>query len=189
MYGYWQNWQYTLNSFPITNKFDEKIIKTNVDGFTGNFAVNDLLPFQAIPGGAIDVNLYKGVQDTWEERQKINQVAVDIPTDRAIKYVADPNELDNQAAIQYFTNPNSDKRLVIFGHTHVAKIIASKNAAGNKTVYANSGTWIDQNPGFTTMDFVVISPQSRDTSSQTTVKLYNFQNEVVTKMAEDSLRF
>ncbi len=189
LYGYWQNWQYTLNSFPITNKFDEKIIKTNVDGFTGDFAINDLLPFQSIPGGTIDVNLYKGIQDTWEERQKINHVAVDIPTDHAIKYVADPNESDNQAAIQYFTNPDSNKRIVIFGHTHVSKMIASKNSAGNKTIYANSGTWIDHNPDNTTMNFVVISPQSGKSSSQTMVKLYNFQDSVVTKMAEDSLRF
>jgi len=189
MYGYWKIWQYTLNSFPITNKFDEKIITTNVNGFTGNYAINDLLPFQSTPGGTIDVNLYKGIQDTWEKRQKINHVAMDIPTDRAIKYVADPNESDNQAAIQYFTNPDSDKRIVIFGHTHVAKMIASTNSAGKKTIYANSGTWIDSNPNATTMNFVVIAPQTSDPSSQTTVKLYNFQDEVVTKMAEESLRF
>lgn len=189
LYGYWQVWQWTLNTFPITNKFDEKIITTNVDGFTGNYSINDLLPFQSTPGGTIDVNLYKGIQDTWKEREKINHVAIDIPTDHAIKYVADPNESDNQAAIQYFTNPASNKRIVIFGHTHVAKIIASTNSAGKKTIYANSGTWIDSNPNATTMNFVVIAPQTSDPSSQTTVKLYNLQNETTTKMAEDSLRF
>ncbi len=189
LYGYWKDWQFTLNSFPVTNKFDEKIITTNVDGFTSKYAINDLLPFQLTPGGAIDVNLYKGIQDTWKERQKINHVAIDIPTDRAIKYVADPKESDNQAAIQYFTNPDSDKRIVIFGHTHVAKIVASKNSAGKNTIYANSGTWIDHNGENKTMNFVVISPQSSNPSSQTSVKLYNFQEEIVTKMAEESLRF
>jgi len=189
LYGYWKDWQFTLNSFPVTNKFDEKIITTNVDGFVGNYAINDLLPFQATPGGTLDVNLYKGIQDTWKERQKINNVAIDIPTERAIELVADPKESDNQATIQYFTNPASDKRIVIFGHTHVAKIIASENLGGKKTIYANSGTWIDRNADNTTANFVVISPQSSDPSSQTTVKLYNFQGEVVTKMAEESLRF
>lgn len=187
LYGYWKDWQFTLNSFPITNKFDEKIITTNVNGFIGNYAVNDLLPFQSTSGGTLDVNLYKGIQDTWNQRQKINKVAIDIPTDRAIEYVADPKESDSQAAIQYFTNPGSDKRIVIFGHTHVAKIIASENSAGKKTIYANSGTWIDRNGDNTTMNFVVISPQSSNPSSQTTVKLYNFQGEVVNKMAEESL--
>jgi len=189
MYGYWQNWQFTINSFPITNKFDEKIITTNVNGFIGNYAINDLLPFQSTHGGTIDVNLYKGIQDTWKEREKINHVAIDIPTAHAIQYVTDPKESDNQAAIQYFTNPASDKRIVIFGHTHVATMNASTNAAGKKTIYANSGTWIDSNPGYTTMNFVVIAPQTSDPSSQTTVKLYNLQNETVTQMSEDSLRF
>ena len=189
MYGYWQDWQFTINSFPITNKFDEKIITTNVNGFTGNYSINDLLPFQSTPGGTIDVNLYKGIQDTWKERQKINHVAVDIPTAHAIKYVADPKESDNQAAIQYFTNPDSNKRIVIFGHTHVATMNESTNSAGKKTIYANSGTWIDGNPGYTTMNFVVIAPQTSDPSSQTTVKLYNLQNGTVTQMSEDSLRF
>jgi UDP-2,3-diacylglucosamine pyrophosphatase LpxH len=189
MYGYWKIWQGTLNSFPITNKFDEKIITTNVDGFKGNYSINDLVPFQLTPGGTIDVNLYKGIQDTWKERQKINHVAVEIPTAHAIQYVTDPKESDNQAAIQYFTNPVSNKRIVIFGHTHVADMIASTNAAGKKTIYANSGTWIDSNPSATTMNFVVIAPQTSDPSSQTTVKLYNLKNETTTQMAEDSLRF
>jgi len=189
LYGYWKDWQFTLNSFPVTNKFDEKIITTNVDGFKGKYAINDLLPFQATPGGTIDVNLYKGIQDTWKQRQKINKVAIDIPTQRAIELVADPKESDNQATVQYFANPNSDKRIVIFGHTHVAKMTASKDLDGKKTIYANSGTWIDRNPDNTTMNFVVISPQGSEPSSQTTVELYNFQGEVVNKMAEDSLRF
>jgi len=189
LYAYWKVWQNSLNSFPITNKFDEKIITTNVNGFTGNYSINDLVPFQTTAGGTIDVNLYKGIQDTWKERQKINHVAVDIPTAHAIENVANPVESDNQAVTQWFTNPDSSKRIVIFGHTHVAKMIASQNAAGAKTIYANSGTWIDSNPNYTTMNFAVISPQSSDPSSQTSVKLYNFQGEVVTKMAEDSLRF
>ena len=189
MYGYWQNWQFTINSFPITNKFDEKIIITNVDGFKGNYSVNDLVPFQTTPGGIIDVNLYKGMQDTWGERQKINHVAVSIPTAHAIQNVTEAKESDFQATNQYFTNPASDKRIVIFGHTHLATMYASTNTAGEKTIYANSGTWIDSNPGYTTMNFVVIAPQTSDPSSQTSVKLYNMQNDTVTKMSEDSLRF
>jgi len=86
-------------------------------------------------------------------------------------------------------NPNSNKRIVVFGHTHDAKIISSENYNGQKSIYANSGTWIDHNPNKTTMNFVVITPQNDDASSQTYVKLYNFENEVVTIMAEDSLRY
>jgi hypothetical protein len=65
---------------------------------------------------------------------------------------------------------------------------ASDNHLGQKSIYANSGTWIDHNSlDSTSMNFVVITPQSNDASSQTYVKLYHFKNEVATLMAEDSL--
>jgi hypothetical protein len=35
----------------------------------------------------------------------------------------------------------------------------------------------------------VITPQSATASSQTYVKLYNFENEVITAMAQDSIRY
>ncbi|MBP1644856.1 MAG: metallophosphoesterase [Bacteroidetes bacterium] len=187
---YWNLWQWAIKYLPIENKFDENIIVTNVDGFTGSYSINDLLPFQATPGGVIDVNLYKGIQDTWSQRQALNHVEVNIPTAQAIANSALTAESDNQAKNQYFLNPNSNKRIVIFGHTHDAKIIASDNHNGQKSIYANSGTWIDNNNvAPTTMNFIVITPQNSDASSKTYVKLYNYQNEVVTKMAEDSMRY
>jgi hypothetical protein len=62
-------------------------------------------------------------------------------------------------------NPDSDKRIVIFGHTHVAKISSSNNYNGQKSIYANSGTWIDHNQNLTTMNFVVVTPQNTNKSS------------------------
>jgi UDP-2,3-diacylglucosamine pyrophosphatase LpxH len=190
LFAYWELWQWSITLLPIENKFDENMIVTNVDGFTGTYSVNDLLPYQTAPGGFIDVNLYKGIQDAWNQRQALNHVAVNIPANQAIENSAIPSESDNQAKNQYFLNPNSNKRIVIFGHTHDPKIISSENHNGQKSIYANSGTWIDHNNvAPTTMHFVVITPQNTDTSSQTLVKLYNYENEVVTKMAEDSLRY
>jgi predicted phosphodiesterase len=176
--------------FPIPNRFDEEIIHTNVNGFTGNYSVNDLVPYQSTQGGMINANLYNGIQDNWEARQTLNNVPIHIATDRAIDSVISSTETDYQASLQYFMNTSSDKRIVVFGHTHVPRIDAPKNYNNLKCIYANSGTWIDHNPGGkTTMNFVVITPQSDDVSSQTLVKLYNFENEVVTIMAEDSLRY
>ncbi|MDP4175042.1 MAG: metallophosphoesterase [Bacteroidota bacterium] len=189
LYAYWKVWEWTLKTFPITNKFSDKIITTNIDGFTQSLSVNDLVPYQNAAGGVIDVKMYKGIQDNWDERQKINKVAVNIPAAHAIQYAADPTDTDNQAFVQYFTNPNSDKRLVVFGHSHIAKIIPTNNFKGQKSIYANTGAWIDRNPGGTTTNFVVITPQSTGGSSQTLVKLYNYAGEVVTKMAEDSFIF
>lgn len=190
LYTYWYVWSKALASYPIANKFDEKIIITNVNGFNGNYAVNDILPYQTTPGGAIDVKLYKGIQDSWTQRQALNHVSIPIPVGQAIAGSGKASEAELQAQNQYFLNPASDKRIVIFGHTHDPKIIASTNLTGQKCIYANSGTWIDHNGvAPTTMSFVVITPQNANASSQTYVKLYNFQNEVITPMAQDSIRY
>jgi len=188
LYVYSKVWEGALKSFPLTNKLDEKIIVTNVDGFTGNFSVNDMLPFQTSAGGVLNVNLYKGIQDNWELRERNNGVAMLIPTSRAIANSAIASETDDQAINQYFTNPASSKRLVIFGHSHDPKITASLNHDGQKSIYANTGTWIDSNPNRKTMTFVVVTLQNTDVSAQTVVKLYNFENEIITEMAKDSLR-
>jgi len=189
LFAYWKLWEWAINYLPIKEKFDEKIIVTNVNGFTKTYAVNDLLPYQLTAGGPLDVNLFRGIQDTWDQRQVLNGVAVNIPVVQAIAKASSADETDNQATVQYFMNSDSDKRIVIFGHTHVAKISSSNNYNGQKSIYANSGTWIDHNPNLTTMNFVVVTPQNANVSSQTYVKLYNFGGEVVTKMAEDSLRY
>jgi len=189
LFTYWKIWEWAINYLPIKEKLDEKIIVTNINGFTKTYAVNDLIPYQLTAGGRLDVKLFKGIQDTWDQRQILNKVAVNIPVAQAIAKASSAEETDNQATVQYFMNPNSDKRIVIFGHTHVAKISSSNNYKGQKSIYANSGTWIDHNPNLTTMNFVVITPQNTDASSQTYVRLYNFEGEVTTKMAEDSLRY
>ncbi|OFY13198.1 MAG: hypothetical protein A2X11_05905 [Bacteroidetes bacterium GWE2_42_24] len=189
LYKYWKSWKNTLNLYTIQNSFTDKIIVTNLNGMNGNFAVNDLLPYQASPGEQINVNLYNGIQDSWETRQTTNNVPVHIPVIRAIDSVGSDGETDHQASLQYFMNPDSNKKIVIFGHTHVYRIIPMQNYKGEKCVYANSGTWIDHNPGRVSRTFVVVTPQSGDASSQTYVKLYNFENEVVTEMAKDSLRY
>lgn len=190
LYVYWYVWSKALATYPIANKFNEKIIVTNVNGFNGNYAVNDILPYQTTPGGAIGVRFYKGIQDSWPERQTRNHVAIPIPVSQAIANSGKASESEFQATNQYFLNPNSDKRIVIFGHTHDPKIIASTNSNSQKCIYANSGTWIDHNTvAPTTMSFVVITPQNATASSQTYVKLYNFENEVITAMAQDSIRY
>ncbi|MFZ4548128.1 MAG: metallophosphoesterase, partial [Bacteroidales bacterium] len=189
LFRYWNTWGTAVKMFPITNKFDEKIFHTNVGGFTGIYSVNDLVPYQSLPGGSIGLNLYKGIQDNWEARQTHNNVAVHIQTMRAIDSVNSSTETDHQANLQYFTNPATDKRIVVFGHTHTTRMVADVNSDNSKCIYVNSGTWIDKNPGKTTTNFVVITPQSAEASSQTLVKLYNFEKEVVTEMAENSLRY
>jgi UDP-2,3-diacylglucosamine pyrophosphatase LpxH len=188
LYVYWRIWQGTLNFLPINNLFSEQIIVTNVGGFTGSWSVNDLLPSQAAPGGTISTKLYNGIQDTWVQRCAYNHVPVPVPVLEAIAGSSSVPETDTMAVTQYFMNPLSDARIVVFGHTHDPKIKEHTSHAGLKSLYVNSGTWIDDNPEKTTMQFVIITPQTAGAAAQTGVVLYNFVGGKVTEMARDSLR-
>ncbi len=186
---YWNMWHYLVTEFPIENNYSDKIIVTNIDGFTENYSVNDLVPYQLTSGGFIDMKLYKGIQDTWEERQRINKVPIMIPASQAITKAIYDTETDNQAINQYFMNAFSNKRIVVFGHSHAARIIGTNNYKGQKCVYANSGTWIDVEPkNGIGMSFVVITPQNSDASSKTFVRLYDFENGTANQVQVDSLR-
>ncbi|MFA6255968.1 MAG: metallophosphoesterase [Candidatus Absconditabacterales bacterium] len=186
---YWNIWNRALNTYPIANKFDEKIIVTNLDGFTGNYAINDILPYQTISDGTISMKLYSGIQDTWDQRQLLNNVAIHTPVMQAITNAGNGRALDDEAKNQYFLNPASDKRIIVFGHSHQPKIITSQNTSGEKSIYANDGTWIDHNPLGSGRTFIVITPQDTNPSSQTFVRLYNFENDVITEMAEEYLHY
>lgn len=188
LFKYWKLWQWAATLFTIENKFDQKFIITNVNGLAGNYSVNDLLPYQSKPNGLIEVNLYNGIQDNWMERQALNLVSKPIAAGRAIEFASSDPETDSQSNLQYFSNENSNKRVVVFGHSHVARIDAYENHNGQKSIYANSGTWIDHNPKGATTTFLVITPQSKKTSAETYIRLYNFNNETITQMAVDSLR-
>jgi UDP-2,3-diacylglucosamine pyrophosphatase LpxH len=188
-YLYTCGWDTLMKMFPIPYMINDKIIVTKINGFTENYSLNDVVPYQLTPGGIINMNLYKGVQDNWEQREDQNLVAVKFPVAEAIENADGYSETDYQAKLQYFMNPASDKRIVVFGHTHVAEIIASDNLAGLKSIYANSGTWIDSNPYPMTMNFVIITQQNADVNSYTTVKLYNFADEPSSNPIVDSLRY
>ena len=188
-YIYWNIWKTLMNELPIEEMFSDKMIITNIDGFTETYSINDLMPSQDTPGGYIDMNIYEGIVSNWNERQVLNKVAVNIPVMDAIIGASSNSVSDSMSLSQYFMNPNSDIRIVVFGHTHDAKIVAFKNHLGQKSIYANSGTWIDHNPDNTTTNFLVITPQDSESSSQTYIRLYNYGDEIVTKMDEDSLRY
>ena len=182
-YVYWKVWEGLMDELPVREAFDEKIIRTGIDGFTENYAMGDLIPRQAEPGGVIAMNLFSGILDTWEERQDLNRVAVKIPVRDALSKAASNAETDGQAILQYFKNPSSDKRIVVCGHTHEARMIPSETHDGRKALYVNSGTWIDKNP-MQTMTFAAICPLG----SARHVGLYHYSKDgSVTVMSEAEL--
>jgi len=171
-YLYYETWKGILTTLPVTESFSDKAIKTNIDGYTKDVAINDLLPQQNPTGGLFDVNLYKGVQDTWDERQTLNGVKVKIPLGTAITQAASYSFTDAQAKAQYF-DVDASKRIVVFGHTHGACILPDTNLTDKKTIYANSGTWIDNAQGYPTMTFVVITPPQSGSAIEI-VNLYKY---------------
>lgn len=169
---YWNVWKGLITDFPVKEGLDEKVINTNIDGFTGFYSISDVLPYQDLENGYIDVKLHKGIIEGWDERQTNNLVPVKIPTAEAVLKGDFANHLDDQSAVQYFNNPDSDKRIVIFGHSHEARVITSFNEKQEKNVYINSGTWIDKNE--CTMTFAVIIPQKSEDSAPAYAGLYQY---------------
>jgi UDP-2,3-diacylglucosamine pyrophosphatase LpxH len=169
---YWNVWNGLVTDFPVHEGLDDKVINTGVDGFTDSYAINDFLPYQESGDDTIKVNLYDGIIENWDERQDLNLVPVKIPVEEAVLGSALASFLDDQSGFQFFNNPVSDKRIVIFGHSHEARMITSLNEKQEKNVYVNSGTWIDKNK--CTMTFVVITPKKSDESAPSIVSLYQY---------------
>ncbi len=169
---YWNIWMELINEFPVSSGFEDKVINTGLDGLTEFYSINDFLPYQDPETCYIDVKLHKGIIESWDERQDNNLVPIKIPREEAILKAALSSHLDEQAGIQFFDNPDSDKKIVIFGHTHDARVITSLNEDG-KQVYVNSGTWIDKNK--CTMTFVVVAPP-HDNKNPTFVNLYQYSS-------------
>jgi len=188
---YWEFWNSTLTHNPVVEGLNDKVIKTGIDGYTENYAINDLIPYNINGDGPLDVNLYKGMLDTWTERQTLNQVPIQFGAREALAEEddltkGDLSAFDGQAVRQYFHNDASSKRIVVFGHTHAPRIIPSFNNNGQKTIYANSGSWqYLGNPAVPSMTFVVIIPQKTSDSTPEFVTVYQYsQSGEITKLPD-----
>lgn len=182
-YLYSRIWKALLTYLPVTEKFSDKVIKTKIDGYTKDYAINDIIPKQNSIDGTIGVNLYKEMLATWGERQTINGVKVKIPLSDAIIKANESSFTDAQAQNQYF-NVDGSKRIVVFGHSHVAQLAPLYNLNGKKTIYANDGTWIDKGLGSPTMTFVVITPPKSGSAAEF-VNLYKYSpNKTITQWKE-----
>jgi UDP-2,3-diacylglucosamine pyrophosphatase LpxH len=196
-YTYYTIWKYVLTSLiPVKDNFDDKIIVTNIGHFTGNFSVNDIIPYNTT-SGSIDMTLFSGIchQQTWEKRLAYNNVPIMTSAKEAIPGSLNTSFLDAQSNTQYFQNDTSNVRLVIFGHTHIPMIKSYTNTQKKDCLYANSGTWIDKkikngetvNQDIQNMDFLVIMPQSTD-SSMLKVERFKYRNGKHVSMESKSIQ-
>lgn len=169
---YYMTWKGILETLPVKEKFSEKVIITNIDGMNNTYAMSDVIPQFDATTNKFSVNLYNGLVTTWDKRQEINGVKVKNSAAEAILGANDDDLTDLQSKIQYFDTDLS-KRIVIFGHTHKAKVVPFENPKGEKTIYANSGTWIDHSLNYPNSTFVVVTEGGTD-SPLTFVNLYQY---------------
>lgn len=104
--------------------------------------------------------IYDGLwpQATWERQQEINNVGVKIPYMVSVLAGGVDPVLDSMAPLEFFDNPNSNKRIVIFGHTHKGLMQRFETEDKGDCLYANTGCWIDERwcdgEGVTTLTYV-----------------------------------
>ncbi|AGY52894.1 Metallophosphoesterase [Bacteroidales bacterium CF] len=182
---YYQTWKKVIEDVIfIKDNFNDPIIVTKVGNFTKTYAIKDILPQNSTIDGSIQIKLYNDIftQANWNARQVYNNVPVMTNINEAIPGSLDHNFLDGQANRQYFQNPNSSVRIVVFGHSHEPLIASYTNPKGEKCIYVNSGTWEDQktrdknaaiDQDNLKMDFVVITP-AKTNKQKLLVGLYNY---------------
>lgn len=184
-FTYYKSWQAVLTGLiPVKDKFDDKMILTNVNNLKGSYSINDVLPHNNLDG-TISMNLFNGScnQQAWEKRLTDNNVPVMTKVNEAIVGSLKTSFLDEQSYVQYFQNKASKVRIVVFGHTHIPMLKSYVNTTGQECIYANSGTWVDKkikkgeqvNQDVENMDFIVIAPHADD-SKMTKVERFKFRN-------------
>ena len=186
-YAYYKLWKQVLDSVIYVNdNFDDKIITTNVDNFTNTYSINDILPYNDANGN-IQMKMYNGLftQEAWNNRLIANGIRILTSIKSAIIGSLKTQYIDDQAFLQYFGMPDVKvrARVVVFGHTHLPKIIAGPSRFGTYCIYANTGTWEDKKTrnkndvieqDTINMNFVVITPQKIN-HRILNVKLYQYR--------------
>ena len=149
---------------------DEKIFDMHIAGFDDAYTYLDFYPAQQEDGTISAPVLFKNIQRTWDERQKVNNVKVTNNFIEAVAGTLDWKYYFGQAKAQYLENPDENVDVVVFGHTHVPKY----QDMGNGKYYINDGTWIDNNTSYpdATRTFTVITTGDKDTAA-----LYRFMDD------------
>ncbi len=139
---------------------DKKIFDLRIAGFDNAYTYLDFYPAQQADGTISAPVLFKNIQRTWGERQKINQVKVPSGFIEAVSGALSSKYFFDQAKTQYLKNPNENVEVVVFGHTHIPEYCAVDNGK----YFINEGTWIDHNTDYpdAVRTFAVITTGKKD---------------------------
>ncbi len=185
-HNYYSLWKYIMEEvIYVKDDFNEPIITTNIGGLTKTYAINDIIPMNSETDGSIQMKLYNNLftQASWDARQVYNNVRTLSEINTAMAGSLKTQFIDERSDAQYFQDPDSDVRIVVFGHTHIPMIKTYINQKGQQCIYANSGSWedkksrdknsnIDQDQE--NMDFVTIVPVKSD-PKKLQVALHQYQ--------------
>lgn len=153
-----------------SNKLEDKIFDMHIAGFNDKYTYLDFYPAQQKDNTISAPVLFKNIQRTWDERQKLNNVKIPNNFIEATAGALDWEYYFKQAKVQYINNPKENVDVVIFGHTHVPIY----QDLGNGKYYVNDGTWIDNNTNYpdAARTFSVITTGKKDT-----VSLYSYNED------------
>lgn len=149
---------------------DEEIFDMRIHGFDDAYTYLDFYPAQQADGTISAPVLFKNIQRTWAERQKINNVKVPNSFVEAVAGALDSEYFAKQAKVQHLENPDENVDVVVFGHTHVPFY----RDLGNGKYYVNEGTWIDHNTNYpdAARTFAVVT-----TGDETTAAVYSYMED------------
>lgn len=145
-----------------STKLEDEIFDMKIAGFNDKYTYLDFYPAQQKDNTISAPVLFKNIQRTWAERQKLNNVKVPSSFIESVSGALDWEYFFKQAKIQYIENPKENVDVVVFGHTHVPVY----QNIGNGKYYVNDGTWIDDNTDYppATRTFTVITTGKKDTA-------------------------
>lgn len=156
---------YTLNDFNIDmpDLNASNILMGGIDGYSN--------PFSFI--GA--QNMYAAnIEDLWSQTQTVNEVPVPLTVFAAL---LNGVELYDAALIEYMQKSTAlnPYKIVAFGHSHNPELIVHPIGKEYTSIYANSGSWIDEDQSsHDVRTFLTVEPGEWSGSELDIVKLYQY---------------
>ena len=142
----------------------------HIAGFNDSYTFLDFYPVLQEDGTISAPVLFKNIQRTWDDRQKLNGVKHPNSFIEAATGTMDSGYYAKKAKEEYLENPEEHVDVVVFGHTHIPGFNKTKNGK----IYVNSGTWVDNNMAYpdATCIFAVITSDDTDI-----VDLYSYKED------------
>lgn len=86
-------------------------------------------------------------KENWASLRSTNRMTIPVPFALSVLAGGLDVVLDAMVPIEYFENPLSNKRIVVFGHTHRGTVTTYTSHFKGGCIYANSGCWVDDKWG------------------------------------------